>query len=88
MICSVIELQCWLLHRVLFEPRGPLRVLVVWKRAALFCRGGVGIAAAIFGGCGPVFRISGVWAVLAGSGALERRFEPVMVRFPAEQAPA
>jgi drug/metabolite transporter (DMT)-like permease len=34
--------------------------------AALFRPGGVGIAAAISGGCGPVFRISGVWAVLAG----------------------
>ena len=27
-----------------------------------------------------------MWAVLAGSGALERRFEPMVARFPAEQA--
>jgi len=32
----------------------------------------------VFGGRRPVFQIFGVRAVLAGSGALERRFEPKM----------
>jgi len=47
---------------------------------------GVHASSTVFGGRRPVFRIFGVWAVLAGSGALERRFEPMVARFPAEQA--
>jgi hypothetical protein len=35
---------------------------------------GVHASSTVFGGRRPVFRIFGVWAVLAGSGALERRF--------------
>jgi hypothetical protein len=46
----------------------------VWKRAAIFAEVWVRASSAFFGGRGPVFRIFGVWAVLAGSGALERRF--------------
>ena len=32
-------------------------------------------SSAVFGGLRPVFRIFGVWTVVAGSGALERRVE-------------
>ena len=39
-----------------------------------FVEAGVHASSAVFGGCWPIFRIFGVWAVLAGSGALEQRF--------------
>ncbi len=53
-----------------------LWVLVVWKRAAILRFGSGPGSSAFFGGRRPVFRIFGVWVVLAGSDALERRFEP------------
>ena len=47
----------------------------------------IGCVAATFGVYGPDVRVFGVWAVLGARGAPERRYEPEVGRFPAEQGP-
>ena len=64
-----------------------LRVLVVWKRAAILVEAGVCTSSAFFGGCRLIFRISSVWAVLADFDAPEWRYEPEVARFLGEWAP-
>jgi hypothetical protein len=62
-------------------------VLAVWKRAAPVIGDWICGVAATFSVCGPDFRVFGVLAVLGTLVAPERRFEPNMMQFPAEQEP-
>ena len=48
----------------------------------------IGCGASSFCICGRDFRVFGVWVVLMALCALERRLEPNIPRFPAEQGPA
>ncbi len=59
----------------------------VWKRAAIYRRGGFDIAAVISGVCGHDSPISGMSTALVALSTPERRYEPKMALFRVEKGP-